>query len=243
MYHERSGILEEVDKAEEVDLSSEALQIWQSAINANPELEKIIENLPKVVYATREHQPTTRDPEGVLVYLRTENGIDALAWIDKEGNSVTQSQSRILRMAKCSIDTPPLPRHPQHYELVARGAELIAEQTKIVVATLGNKLSIATRVYDRLMAYVQNIRKNTPLLAMETKWKNLELAIEEISQYPLKQNAIANLNQKLKAGINDKELADSVISLREQNELCVINSDKQYGVQIICSMEIFSGIN
>jgi len=35
-------------------------------------------------------------------------------------------------VARCSIDTLPLPRHPQHHELVTRGAELIAEQTKTV---------------------------------------------------------------------------------------------------------------
>ena len=129
LYNERSGVLDEADEGE-VDLTSEALQIWQSAIDANPELKGIIETLPDVVYSTREHEPTGSDPEGVLLYLRTDSGTDALSWVDKNGNSVTQSQMRILRMARCSIDTPPLPRHPQHHELVTRGAELIAEQTK-----------------------------------------------------------------------------------------------------------------
>ncbi|UIE40143.1 hypothetical protein [Leptodesmis sichuanensis] len=72
-----------------MDLPSEALQIWQSAIDANPVLKGIIEKLPDVVYSTREHEPTASDPEGVLVYRRTEGGTDALAWVDKDGNSVT----------------------------------------------------------------------------------------------------------------------------------------------------------
>ena len=38
-------------------------------------------------------------------------------------------------MARCSIDTLPLPRHPQHHELVTRGAELIAEPTKTMAGT------------------------------------------------------------------------------------------------------------
>ena len=117
------------------------------------------------MYSTREHESTVSDPEGVLLYLRTDSGTDALAWVDKDGNSVTQSQMRILRMARCSIDTPTLPRHPQHHELVTRGAELIAEQTKTVAGTLGNKRSAAARTYDRLMAYTQRIRETTPLLA------------------------------------------------------------------------------
>ncbi|MBU6185450.1 MAG: NgoFVII family restriction endonuclease [Cyanobacteria bacterium REEB444] len=241
LYNERSGVLDEADEGE-VDLTSEALQIWQSAIDANPALKGMIEKLPDVVYSTREHESTVSDPEGVLLYLRTDSGTDALAWVDKDGNSVTQSQMRILRMARCSIDTPTLPRHPQHHELVTRGAELIAEQTKTVAGTLGNKRSAAARTYDRLMAYTQRIRETTPLLAMGTEWENRSRAIEEINQHPLKQNAIARLNRELKAGISDEQLAKLVTFLREHDALCVINpEERQDGARIICSMGLFRG--
>jgi superfamily II DNA or RNA helicase len=241
LYNERSGVLDEADEGD-VDLTSEALQIWQSAIDANPALKGMIEKLPDVVYSTREHEPTGSDPEGVLLYLRTDSGTDALAWVDKDGNSVTQSQMRILRMARCSIDTPPLPRHPQHHELVTRGAELIAEQTKTVAGTLGNRRSAAARTYDRLMAYTQHVRETTPLLATETEWENLERAIEEINQHPLKQNAIARLNREFKAGISDEQLAKLVTFLREHDALCVINpEERRDGAQIICLMGLFQG--
>jgi hypothetical protein len=241
LYNERSGVLDEADEGE-VDLTSEALQIWQSAIEANPSLKGMIEKLPDVVYSTREHEPTGSDPEGVLLYLRTDSGTDALAWVDQDGNSVTQSQMRILRMARCSMDTPTLPRHPRHHELVKRGAELIAEQTKTVAGTLGNKRSAAARTYDRLMAYTQHVRETTPLLAMGTEWETLERAIEEINQYPLKQNAIARLNRELKAGISDEQLAKLVTFLREHDALCVINpEERRDGAQIICSMGLFRG--
>jgi len=241
LYNERSGVLDEAEEGD-VDLTSEALQIWQSAIDDNPALKGIIEKLPDVVYSTRDHEPTGSDPEGVLLYLRTDSGTDALAWVDKDGNSVTQSQMRILRMARCSIDTPPSPRHPQHHELVTRGAELIAEQTKTVAGTLGNKRSAAARTYDRLMAYTQHVRETTPLLAMGTEWENLERAIEEINQYPLKQNTIARLNREFKAGISDEQLAKLVTFLREHDALCVINpEERRDGAQIICSMGLFRG--
>jgi hypothetical protein len=231
-------------------LSFEALQIWQSAINANPALKGMIEKLPDVVYSTREHEPTGSEPEGVLLYLRTDSGTDALSWLDKDGNSVTQSQMRILRMARCSIDTPTLLRHPQHHELVTRGAELIAEQTKTVAGPLGNKRSAAARTYDRLMAYTQKIRETTPLLARGTEWEHLERAIEEINQHPLKQNAVsrservatASLNREFKAGISDEQLAKLVTFLRDHAALCVINpEERQDGAQIICSMGLFRG--
>lgn len=239
LYNEHSGILEQVDEGE-VDLSSEALQVWENAIKANPELKGIIEKLPNVVYATREHQPTEVNPEGVLVYVRTNSGIDALVWMDKNGNSVTQSQTRIFRMAKCSLNTPAIARHPKHYELVSEGAKLIAEQTKTVANTLG-KGTVAARVYERLMSYVQYIREKTPLLATGIEWENLNKIIEEINQYPLKQNAIARLNRELKAGISDERLAKLVTFLWEHNALCVINpEEQQHGVQIICSMGLFS---
>ena len=241
LYNERSGVLDEVEEGD-VDLTSEALQIWQSAIDANPKLKGIIENLPDVVYSTRAHEPTGADPEGALLYLRTENGTDALTWVDRDGNSVTQSQTRILRMARCSIDTPALPRHPQHHDLVARGAELIAEQTKTVAGTLGNKRSAASRTYDRLMAYAQEIRETTPLLATGTEWESLERAIEEINKYPLKQNAIARLNREFKSGIRDEPLARLVTFLREHDALCVINAEESdEGAKIICSMGLFRG--
>jgi superfamily II DNA or RNA helicase len=241
LYNERSGVLDEAEEGD-VDLTSEALQIWQSAIDANPALKGIIEKLPDVVYSTRHHEPTGSDPEGVLLYLRTDSGTDALAWVDKDGNSVTQSQMRILRMARCSMDTQTLPRHPQHHELVTRGAELIAEQTKTVAGTLGNKRSAAARTYDRLMAYTQHVRETMPLLAMGTEWENLERAIEEINQHPLKQNAIARLNREFKAGISDEQLAKLVTFLREHDALCVINpEERRDGAQIICSMGLFRG--
>ncbi len=241
LYNERSGVLDEAEEGE-VDLTSEALQIWQSAIDANPALKGIIEKLPDVVYSTREHEPTGSDPEGVLLYLRTDGGTDALAWVDKDGNSVTQSQMRILRMARCSMDTPPLPRHLQHHELVTRGAELIAEQTKTVAGTLGNKRSAAARTYDRLMAYTQHVRETTPLLAMGTEWETLERAIEEINQHPMKQNAIARLNREFKSGISDEQLAKLVTFLREHDALCVISpEERRDGAQIICSMGLFRG--
>jgi superfamily II DNA or RNA helicase len=240
LYNERSGILDEAEEGE-VDLTSEALQIWQSAIEARPELKGIIEKLPNVVYSTREHQPDGIDPAGVLLYMKTAQGNDSLAWIDRQGNSVTQSQMRILRMARCSYDTPPLPRHPQHHELVERGAQLLAEQSKTVAGTLGNKRSAASQTYDRLSAYIDRVRRELPLLARGTEWESLERAVEEINQYYLRPNAIARLNREFKAGIRDEDLAKLVVFLREHDALCIVDRESDWhSAQIICSLGLFS---
>ena len=135
-----------------------------------------------------------------------------------------------------------MPRDLQHHALVTRGVELVAEQSKTVAGTLGNKRSAAVRTYDRLMAYTQYVRESTPLLARGTEWENLERAIEEINQHPLKQNTIARLHRELKAGISDMDLANLVTLLREHDALCVINPEKQHGgAKIRCSMGLFQG--
>ncbi|HYG97597.1 MAG TPA: C-terminal helicase domain-containing protein, partial [Terriglobales bacterium] len=95
LYNEMSGILEETDT--EVDLASYAYQIWKNAIDQNPKLQKLVAELPEVVYSTKPHTPTAEEPSGALVYMRTSEGNDSLAWIDGAGKSVTQSQLAILR--------------------------------------------------------------------------------------------------------------------------------------------------
>ncbi|MBD2137866.1 NgoFVII family restriction endonuclease [Anabaena sp. FACHB-1237] len=240
LYHEKSGILDEADDGE-VDLTSEAFQIWKNAIDADPDLEKTIKNLPNVIYSTREHQETKTDPQGVLMYLRTADGTDALAWINKQGKSVTQSQMRILRIAKCNIDTPSLKRHPQHHEIVSQGADLILEQHKRTGGQLGSSKGARYRTYYRLDNYIKRTEENTPLLTLGEDWQTLKKAVEEIYNYPLKETTVVKINRQLKSGINDEQLATMIISLRDNNALCIIHpEDTAQEAQIICSLGLFS---
>jgi superfamily II DNA/RNA helicase len=58
LYDEKNGVLDEPDD-DEVDLTSEAYEIWAQAIKNDPALRKAIEALPDVVYSTK---PTRRIP-------------------------------------------------------------------------------------------------------------------------------------------------------------------------------------
>lgn len=87
LYNENAGILDG-DADTEVDLASYAYQIWKNAIDVDPALQKSIPKLPAVVYSTKKYLPRDGRPNGALVYLRTAQGNDALAWIDKDGSSV-----------------------------------------------------------------------------------------------------------------------------------------------------------
>ncbi len=60
LYNEKSGIIDN-----EVDLTSEAFQIWKNATDRNPELKKIVESLDNVSYSTRSRTSEATKPEGV----------------------------------------------------------------------------------------------------------------------------------------------------------------------------------
>ena len=230
LFTEKAGILDG-DEDTEVDLASYAYQIWKNAIDRNPELEKIIPAMPNVVYSTRPHKPTADQPEGALVYLRTAEGSDALAWINKDGASVTESQFAILKAAECLPETPALPRHDRHHEMVAKGVKLIVETEKSVGGQLGRPSGARFRTYERLKAYAEDVKGtlfDTP---------ELRKTIEDIYKFPLLQSATDTLNRQLKSGIGDQALAELVVSLRADARLCRVAEDVESAEpQVICSL-------
>ncbi|GIV05346.1 MAG: hypothetical protein KatS3mg016_0921 [Fimbriimonadales bacterium] len=228
LYNEKAGILDEEDDAD-VDLASYAYQIWKNAIEANPKLKEVIPNMPNVVYATR---PATPDlPEGVLVYLHTGDETDALAWLNLNGESVTESPFEILKAAECAPDTPALTRLPQHHTLVQRGVEQILAQAHDAGLQLGKRTGVRYRVYERLKAYADSVRN--------TVFDNPELhrALEELGKYPLQETTQSVLRTHLNSGVSDETLAELVLNLREEGRLCIIHDDaRPHEPQIICSM-------
>ncbi|MCW5970970.1 MAG: SWF/SNF helicase family protein [Blastocatellales bacterium] len=234
LYHEKAGILDgEADT--EVDLASQAYQVWKNAIDAEPRLGQLIPDLPNVSYSSRHHRAETGLSEGVLVYLRTAEGTDSLAWIDRQGASVTQSQLGILQAAACHPNTPAAERHPQHHELVNKGVEHLIQEERAIGGQLGRPSSAKYRTYERLKAYAEEIKGTL------FESKTLIAALDEIYRYPLRQSATDTLNRKLREGINDHQLADLVIALRDEDRLCLTSESEmeQQEPQIICSLGLF----
>lgn len=236
LYNEKSGLLD-ADADGEVDLSSYAYQIWKNAIDADPRLQKLIPDLPDVTFATKSLTPATGNSEGVLLYMRTPQGNDALAWMDHEGNAVTESQLAILKAAECAPDTPPLPRIEKHHDLVERGVLLIVEEEKSGVGgQLGRPSGARFRTYERLNRYVQ-VNEGTLMVTDE-----LRKAVEEIYRFPLRETAKDSLNRQFKAGIDDEELIRLVLALRSEDRLCIISEEAQVQEpRIICSMGLSRG--
>ena len=230
LYNERSGLLDD-DVDDDVDLASYAYQIWKNAITADPSLKGAIEKLPDVVYSTKPHLPSVAEPEGALIYMRTGDGIDALAWVDREGNSVTESQFSILRTAACEPDTEALPPLPEHHKLVQRGAEMMIAEAPSVGGGLGRPSGARFRTYERLKVYAERVEDelfNTP---------ELKRAIDDIYRFPLRQAATDALNRQLRSGIEDRMLAELVIALRDEGRLCIVEGERETREpQIICSL-------
>ncbi len=231
LYNEKSGILDGEDDDTEVDLASLAYQIWKNATDANPELNKIIPDLPNVIYATK-HNEDAPEKEGVIVYTRTSEENDVLAWVDNKGKIITQSQHTILKAAQCTPDTEPKYKLEKHHELVKSGIDFIREEEKNTGGSLGKKTGVKYRVYMRLDRYCKEY-ENTLFVN-----EQLKKAVDDIYKYPLKEFARETLNRQLKAGISDDQLASLVISLREEDKLAIVNEDEQPNKepQIICSM-------
>lgn len=219
------------DAETEVDLASYAYQIWKNAIDKDPSVEKTIPELPPVVFSTRSYKPTETKPAGVLAYVRTHEGNDALAWIDCAGKPVTESQFEILKAAECSPDTSGLKRQANHHELVEEAVKLIVDEEKSVGGQLGRPSGARFKTYERLKSYAESVKGSlfdTPELAK---------AIEEIYRFPLRQTATDTLNRQLRSGISNEKLADLVIALHDEDRLCQhADHDEIKEPMLICSM-------
>ncbi len=234
IYNEKAGVLDGEDDAE-VDLASYAFQVWKNAVDRDSSLAKLVPELPNVVYSTKAHAPSSESPNGVLLFLRTSDGSDSLAWINEAGEVVTQSQLSILRAAECAPDTPGIPRDARHHALVQKGVEHLAKEERSVGGQLGRPSGARFRTYERLKQYSEQIKGTL------FESQDLLRAIDDIYRYPLRQSAIDTLNRQLRSGVTDEELAALVLSLRDENRLCIVQEEQPtQQPEIICSMGLFT---
>jgi superfamily II DNA or RNA helicase len=230
LYNEKAGIMDDEAEDSEVDLASYAFQIWKNATDKTPSLKKTVPELANVVYGTKKsNQPAER--EGVIVYTRTADENDILGWLNTKGEMITQSQLTILKTAECGPDEPALIRIPMHHNLVKKGIDMIGEDEKSTFGTLGRKNGVKYQVYVRLNVYCREY-ENT-LFVNEP----LKKAVDDVYKYPLKEFARETLGRNLKSGISPEDLAGLVVSLREEDKLCIVDQDEMPSrePQIICS--------
>ncbi len=251
LYHEQAGSLDD-EQDTEIDLVSYAYQIWKNATDANPTLKTLIPKLSPVIYATKHlpdrsgvagdltacvpATPSAPAPPGVLVYLRTDTGNSALAWIDQDGHSVTESQYAVLRAAECVLDTPALPRQENHHQLVEAAVAHVLTERKTIGGQLGPSSGARHKVYTRLEAYARSLRGT--LFENLPNTQALFKAVEQFYRFPLQETAKEKLNRQLRSSVRDEQLAELVATLYEDDKLCLVQQDEGNATepQIICSL-------
>jgi superfamily II DNA or RNA helicase len=231
LYNEKSGLLDEDEG--EIDLTSQAYEIWNQAIKANPVLKKIIPALPEVIYATKSLPEDMMAGEGVITYSRNSHGFEVLTWLDSKGKVISKGQSRILKAAACAMDTPALERLEQHHAIVAQAVQLAEQEASNTGGQLGSKASARYKSYMMLQRYHESIKDT--LFDTDA----LKKTIDDIYRYPLRETARELINRRIRFGINDEEMANIVIQLREEARLSVIDQKQESSLnipQIICSL-------
>jgi superfamily II DNA or RNA helicase len=247
LYNEKSGILDD-DDDDDVDLASYCYQLWKNGCDKYPQLRNIIPEMPNVVYATKKAESREASlyrqfkigggggypPQtgGVIVYARTSDDNDSLAWVDEKGNIVSQSPQEILKALKCDYDESPLPRQEYHHALTSKAIEYISEFNDTIGGQLGRKNGARYRAFTRLDQWLL-YNKDGLFITEEIKH-----AHQDIYRFPLKEDAIDAVNRELKSGIDDERLVEMLCSLNEQDKLCIKNKDAEEPkeARIICSM-------
>ncbi|HCI56455.1 MAG TPA: hypothetical protein DFI01_11115 [Bacteroidales bacterium] len=233
LYNEKAGILD--DEEGDVDLTSEAYEIWNQAIKANPDLKKKVTKLPDVVYSTKQKQQEDFISNSIITYHRNSRGFEVLTWLDENGSIISTSQSRILKVAECSLDTPAVEKLPNHHELVKQSVMIAEKEAAKSGGQLGSKSSARYKAYGILTRYYESV-KNT-LFDIDA----LKKTINDIYHYPLRETAREIINRRIKLGCSDEEMAYLCMQLRDEGRLCVIEQKDQDSFntpQIICSLGI-----
>lgn len=236
LYNEKEHVLDDEDDSE-VDLASRALQIWNSAVEGKPALARAVAGLPGVVFSARHHEAAPLQPPGVIVYMKTADGTDALTWINEAGDAVTQSPLAILQAAECRPDTAALPHAANHHDLVGLALRHLAEEMKPTSAggQLGPRTGVRRRLYERLRQYADQY-KGTLFDS-----KELLKAIDDIYRAPLRQPASDTLGRQLRSGVSDDVLVELVLALREDDRLTISHEEREHAdPQIICSLGLRS---
>ena len=232
MYNEKSGVLDDDEDDSDVDLASQAYQIWKNATDANPKLKQIIPELSDVIYSTKQAADAMHD--GVVTYIKTHNDYDVLSWYNSKGEIISQSQKKILQALACNANEPALAPLDNHFDLVGLAVENTKTENTNVSGILGNRFSTRYRIIDLLEHYYT---QPPTLFFSEEKRQLLKLAIDDIYNFQFVESTKVILGRLLRVSTND-DIVETVLEMHKNGTLCRIDRDKNEHKDptIICSM-------
>ncbi len=233
LYNEQSGILDQEEGDSDVDLSSQAYQIWQKAIKSNPKLKEIIPNLSDMIYSTK--AVASDQTDGVITFCRTYNDFDILSWYDRAGNLVSQSQKRILTTMACGPKEQRLEPMPEHFDLVKKSVDDIGDDVPSAMGVLGNRFSTRYRIVQLL----ENFYSQQTNLFFDVDYKQqVKLAIDDIYNYQIIESTKTVLGRMLNKGDSQEDIVEAVLDFRKKGVLCrkQDGDTKNKSPKILCSM-------
>ena len=216
------------DEEDETDLVSYAYDVWQQATRDDPPLKERIEKLPDVVYSAKS---AGENKKGVLAYIKTARNQHILIQVDKQGEVISQSQSKVLELLECGPNEPTKDIARNHHELVSSAVEYIKKIQLDIGGQLGGVGSIKRRVYTMLTALLEN-QEGTLFYS-----EDLKQVVEQIYRHSFRETARDKLGRLLRQGINEESLANIVLGMWEHGELLALpKGDEPIETSIICSM-------
>ena len=229
LFNEKAGILDEQDDGE-VDLSSQAYQVWETATKDNPALAEKIKNLADVIYSTK---PEGGNGKGVITYARTKSDNDVLVWTDEGGKVKSTSPVKIFQALASSAATPTLAPLANHHDLVK--VALGSIKTGGPAAAMG-VLGSRTSVKYRIFALIENRLRENLMPLFE---QNLKAISDELYNYPMKESAKNVLGKMLQQKRPADAVLETVQDLHKDGELCLVPDEEDgdaHEPRIVCSM-------
>lgn len=214
------GKLDESEIDQEVDASSLAYEVWNTAESEFEELAHKVRDLPDLVYATRPAL-SDRDVDGVVCYVRTENDNDGFGFGTPGGIRLLTGQEALARF-KCEPDTPALSARSDHFPLLVQMAQGNLIQGVNVEGRLNG---VRKRVWNRLNG------------ALVANHNDVAEALEALFRRPLTKEAEKRFSTALGARSDVDDLADLLLLLHRDGRL-VIDVATADPIHIVCSMGV-----
>ena len=212
------GLVVDADEGE-VDAGSYAYQIWQRAEKEHPLLAAKARSLPDLVNATKSKR-TPVDAEGIVVYVRTERGLDAFGHISQDGQRLLTGMEA-LRHLYAEPNSDGLPRSIDYFDRVAN---LIRGELKRPSIVEGRLRGVRRMVWSRLNE------------SLPTEDPDVEEALDALFTTPLSAEAEGRLRVALRERSNS-DLADLLAVLHRDGRLTLNDAPGSDPLRIVCSME------
>lgn len=213
VFANKSGILDEADD-DEVDLPSQAFQIWNAATRDNPALRARVEGLADAVYSAKDRPDG--DPPGTILLARSPAGTDTLLQTDGAGDPLNRSPAQIFASLACTPSTPSAEAAPDRHARVAAALENVSLAVASTAATsgvLGSRMSVRYRLFHLLG---NRLRENAGTLF---EGQDRDMA-DTVYARPLRESARTELARMFARGETAEEIIDRARVLHAEDALC-----------------------